>query len=713
MRMRLSLSGVAFLAVLAAWMPAACADAAGAGRPGSRAARAMQLERALGPGVDVRLHRETGRVRFVGTPPGRPIPGELGPGAPAATARAFLDSHRRDFGLERGSGELRVTAVVPDGGGAAVRMRQAIDSVPVLAGELVVGVDAAGDVLSVLGEVEPGGVDTTAEIAPAEARRTAILAVAKYRGAPADVQRATEPSLAVYDSRLLGGPGLGAPALVWRVEVSSPADPALRELVLVDAHLGVVAATIDLTQEAKDRRVCDAGNEDSDYPCVGPYDREEGEELPTENPDVDAAYDFAGDTYDFFSGRFGRDSLDGAGLPLISTVRYCPPGDPCPFENAFWDGGQMVYGEGYAAADDVVGHELSHGFTQYTSNLFYWYQSGAINESMSDVFGEYVDLTNGAGDDAASVRWLLGEDVPGGAIRDMRNPPAMSDPDRMTSSNFVADVDQDDEGGVHTNSGVGNKAAYLIADGDTFNGRTVTGIGIGKAARVYHDAEVGLLTSGSDYADLYEALQQACTNSIDGSEGITVADCEEVKDAVDATEMNLQPAVAPAARGADLRRGRRARSISSSTTSRTRAAATGRTPRCPAPTTGTTRRTRTPTGSTRPMRRAGRRTSGGTTARGPRTTRSPRPPTWRSRPVRSTCASTTPTRSRTPKATKSDTTEASSSTAPTAAPPGSTRAPSSPTTATTAPSTTNSKTRSAARPRSPRRAMATSPLGST
>ena len=190
----------------------------------------------------------------------------------------------------------------------------------------------------------------------------------------------------------------------------------------------------------------------------------------------------------------------------------------------------------------MVGHELSHGFTQFTSNLFYWYQSGAINESMSDVFGEFMDLTNGAGTDTASVRWLIGEDIPGfGAIRDMQDPTAFNDPDRMTSSRYVADVDQSDSGGVHTNSGVNNKAAYLIADGDTFNGETVTGIGIDKAAQVYYEAESTLLTSGSDYADLYEALQQACANSIGGREGITAGDCLEVTDAVDATEMNRQP----------------------------------------------------------------------------------------------------------------------------------------------------------------------------
>ena len=72
----------------------------------------------------------------------------------------------------------------------------------------------------------------------------------------------------------------------------------------------------------------------------------------------------------------------------------------------------MAYGDGFASADDVVGHELTHGVTEFSSHLFYYFQSGAINESLSDVFGEFVDQTNGAGNDTAGVKWQLGEDLP-------------------------------------------------------------------------------------------------------------------------------------------------------------------------------------------------------------------------------------------------------------------------------------------------------------
>jgi hypothetical protein len=164
---------------------------------------------------------------------------------------------------------------------------------------------------------------------------------------------------------------------------------------------------------------------------------------------------------------------------------------------------------------------------------------------MSDVFGEYIDLTNGAGNDTPGVRWYLGEDIPGiGAIRNMANPPEFGDPDRMLSPNYTADPSEGDGGGVHTNSGVNNKAAYLMADGGAFNGQTIAGLGITKAARIYYTVNNSMLVSGSDYADLANALRQACTNLI-GTDGITAADCVEVNEVALATEMDQNPTNSP------------------------------------------------------------------------------------------------------------------------------------------------------------------------
>jgi Zn-dependent metalloprotease len=262
------------------------------------------------------------------------------------------------------------------------------------------------------------------------------------------------------------------------------------------------------------------------------------------NLHADAAHKYALGTYNFYATNFNRDSIDNNGMTIISTVQYCDPSFPCPFDNSFWDGTQMVYGSKYGdpLADDIVGHELTHGVTQYESNLFYYYQSGAINESLSDVFGEYYDqVGNATGGDTAGVKWLVGEDISGlGAIRSMSNPPAYGDPDKMSSPNYY--TGNGDNGGVHFNSGVNNKAVYLMVDGGAFNSKTVTGLGWTKVGAIYYEAQTNLLTSASDYSDLYYILQQACTNLI-GQKGIVAGDCTQVKNALDAVEMSRRPAL--------------------------------------------------------------------------------------------------------------------------------------------------------------------------
>lgn len=499
----------------------------------------------MGPGVEVKVSDETGRVSFIGVDRARALalPTPLSGSSPATIAREFLERHAGSLGLSGRSELVRSRTGPAPRGGTAVRLQQEYRRVPVLGGEFIVNLTAAGEVLSVIGEADPvTSLDVVPAVEATAAIDAALALTARDRATSVSRLRPTQPELWVYDSRLLGGPGLERPLLVWRLEVRSLDDPSIRELVLVDAERGYVALHFDQAPSALARSVCDAANTGGQVPCTAPV-RSEGQG-PTGNADVDNVFDYSGDTYAFFSARFGRDSLDGAGLPLRATVRYCELGQPCPYENAFWNGDQIVIGQGFGS-DDVVGHELTHGLTQSTSNLFPYYQSGAIGESISDVFAELIDLTNGRGNDAAAVRWKVGEDLPVGVIRDMRDPPAIGDPDRMTSPLYVADPDQDDEGGIHGNSGVNNKAAFLITDGGSFNGQQVSGLGLEKVARLYYVVETTMLTSASDYADLGNALRQACANLV-GIAGISVADCAQVGRAVAATEMGVDPPRAPA-----------------------------------------------------------------------------------------------------------------------------------------------------------------------
>ena len=417
------------------------------------------------------------------------------------------------------------------GGTTIVRFDQELRGVPVLGGEVVVTVDAHRRVLAADGEVLDGASTAFGPtISAAEAQQLVRAAYGKGRGEDLEV---TKPALVIYDAQIVGGPGPPEPVLTWDFELTNGAD--LHRRVFVDATTGYIVQTMDLIRSAKVRYVCDAANSNSPLSCA---DRNEGDP-PSLIADVNDAYDFAGATYDFYRA-LGRDSIDGAGMPIVSVVRFCST--TCPYSNAFWGGNQMVYGLGWAAADDIVAHELTHGVTGYTSKLLYWYQSGAINEAMSDIMGEFVDLANpGSGDraDTAANRWLMGEDLSSGTLRDMENPPVFGDPDRVGSPLYWKLLF--DWGGVHINSGIVNKTAFLIADGGTFNGQTVAGIGLTKSAWLWY--QTGLtLRSSSSFADLADALDATCsTLTILGAAGITSADCLQVTRAALATELRTEP----------------------------------------------------------------------------------------------------------------------------------------------------------------------------
>jgi Zn-dependent metalloprotease len=189
---------------------------------------------------------------------------------------------------------------------------------------------------------------------------------------------------------------------------------------------------------------------------------------------VDEAYAGLGATHAFWLDAFGRVSIDGAGLPLDATVHYGQD-----YDNAYWDGQRMVFGDGdgevfrrFTIALDVIGHELAHGVTQYTADLTYQGQSGALNESVSDVFGSLV-AQHAAGQTADQATWLIGEGlftdaVQGVALRSMRAPgtayddPVLGkDPQPATMADLVETTE--DSGGVHLNSGIPNHAFFLAA----------------------------------------------------------------------------------------------------------------------------------------------------------------------------------------------------------------------------------------------------------
>ena len=172
-------------------------------------------------------------------------------------------------------------------------------------------------------------------------------------------------------------------------------------------------------------------------------------------PEANQVYDNLGKTFEYYADTFGRDSYDNSGAELIASINFCEnPGTPT--HNAYWDGHQMKFGDGYAASLDVTAHELTHAITDRTADLEYKCQSGALNESMSDIFASNVD----------SDDWEIGEDLPGGALRDMAHPENGDPPQPAHVRDFVEMPNDgspfNDSGGVHYNSGIPNHAYYLM-----------------------------------------------------------------------------------------------------------------------------------------------------------------------------------------------------------------------------------------------------------
>ncbi len=499
-----------------------------------RAAALAPLQAASGGTAQIAADGIGGSVTFVGAAPGRTLT-QSNDTDPGQIARRFLSLYGTSFGVDDPSRDLVEERRTNSLTGVAVRFRQEYEGIPVLAGTVSVAV-AEGAVTSAAGETVPlSGVDTTATITAAQAEATAIALTARDADVAANLLTAAPAELWVYDPALLDAPGLPGARLVWRTAVRTQLGD-VDQFVLIDAHDGTVALQFSQVHAAEHREVCDNNNTTASETCTSPV-LVEGGNVGAQNVEVQNAYNYSGDTYDYYFDILGRDSIDDLGMDLISTVRFCPPGD-CPYANAFWNGEQMVYGDTYAGALDVVGHELTHGVTEYTSGLIYFGQSGAINESLSDVFGEIVQLANLAPGDADQTDWLMGEDLPIGAIRSMSDPTDFADPDKMTSANYWTSTL--DFYGVHMNSGVNNKAAYLIAKGGVFNGYDMgAGIGIDKTAKVYYQAQTTLLHEGSDYLDLFHVLPQAC-NALIGN-GLTAANCAIVNKAVLATEMNKAP----------------------------------------------------------------------------------------------------------------------------------------------------------------------------
>ena len=654
------------------------------------------------PGTSVSVGSATDTATFVRIPPGQAK--KAGGDSTAAknnSARDFVSKNAEAFGLRVGSNDLKHIQTEQDAiGYTHVRYTQEFAGVPVFGSSLSVHFDDSDNLIAATGVLVP---DINVSLAPSVSQTDAGGAALNRVAFDSD---ATD--LAVQKSRLVifrEGLAKGVPGdnrLAYQVEVGNGVD--VREFVFIDAHTGKYIDQITGITDALNRRAYDGDGQDFGYVLSiwpdSPF-WSEGDAFPTTSVEADNMILASKETYDVFANAFGRDSFDAAGANMDAVFNR---GYSCP--NASWNGAFISFCPGITT-DDVTGHEWGHAYTEYTDDLIYQWQPGALNESYSDVIGETVDLINGRDDLVApdgrtdgsctiydgtplptftvdtgaaagtyfarasvneppapftigslpmvhadpadgcapftndadvvgnlvvidwedngapaacgsfdratnalaagaagivfvapesgmlnlgsrmeigsvqisqadgalikaslpangtiefelgsddSYRWLMGEDSTAaglvGALRDMWNPNCMGDPGHVTDQLYHCATS--DNGGVHINSGIPNRAFALLVDGGNLNGYSINAIGLTKANHIEFRAKTHYQGPATDFVGHADALEQSCADLtgtnlaslMDGSpsgEIISAADCAEVSKAIAAVELRTPP----------------------------------------------------------------------------------------------------------------------------------------------------------------------------
>ena len=686
---------------------AAAAQAASAG-PAQTQAGVDRL-RGENPGAKVSVNPATGTARFIRLGPASLVrQGTVSTEARAEKSAAynlaaatFINRNAAALGLRTGMSDLSLRGADTDKlGQTRLTYDQKYSGLPVFGAVLKAHFDSSGRLKVVNGTLIPDiDVSATPNRSASDAE-----AVAKRHVNRKGVSALSSRLLVFREGLARGVPG--ATHLAYEVEVGNRRN--VREFVYVDAHSGKVIDQITGVYDAMYRRAYNGlGLPQSQIPTFYPGNPYwvEGDAYPTAIAEANNMIEASKETYDLYFNGFGRDSFDGAGAVMDAIFNR---GYSCP--NASWNGIFISFCPGITT-DDVTGHEWSHAYTQYTDDLIYQWQPGALNEASSDVFGETLDRLNNRGGDSPdnprtadscsvqwgtpppgliitggsaagsyvsrasvneppkpftvgptpmaiassappfqatgacgpvsgvsgkiaivdwtlvgtanecgsgaraanalaggatgiifvapasgplnlgslatiasvqvlnadgaaikaglpadatmsmtlgtdnSIRWLVGEDstAPGlvGALRDMWNPRCFGNPGKVTDV-FEYACSTADGGGVHTNSGVDNHAYALMVDGGSYNGQTITGIGLTKAAHVYFRAKTHYQGPATDFADHADALEQSCadltgtnlaslTTGGPSGEILSAADCSQVHKALLAVEMRTPP----------------------------------------------------------------------------------------------------------------------------------------------------------------------------
>jgi Zn-dependent metalloprotease len=480
-----------------------------------------------------------------------------GAGSAARTTVEFVDHYRDLFKMTDAAAELSLAKSEVDHLAMThVRFQQVTHGVPVVGAELAAHYDAQGRLTSIDANYIPGirDLDVQPKLSAQLARDVALSdVIATSKNIDESKLTATDGKLVV----LAGGERPAALAFEYTIRAVFGDEPAIW-ILTVDAKTGEILhrynnlQTIEATGagvlgDTKKFQVVQSGssyamNDTSRGVSITTYSANGQQAGPSQGATTvssstltswdrgigpGAAVDahvYAGVVFDYYKKVHARNAIDGAGGAMLSTAHFGQA-----YDNAFWDGTGMSYGDGgqlfrpLSAGLDVVAHEFTHGVTERTSNLNYQGQSGALNESVSDIFGVFIEHSLRPDD---TKNWTMGENIALGSvgIRDFKTPANGDQPGNM--SVFVNT--QQDNGGVHINSGIPNNAAYLMTMGGTNPvSKTKVGFGIGweKSEQLWYRANTKYFLSTTNFAQAAQGVMQAAKDIALTANETNIVDC--------------------------------------------------------------------------------------------------------------------------------------------------------------------------------------------
>jgi vibriolysin len=462
--------------------------------------------------------------------------GSLGPGASDQSFKSFLKS-QKDLLQMAGTEDFDVKSSKKDELGLShVKFQEKLKGLPIVGAEYIVHADKDGNVFAINGRfVADRNLPRNSSIDSVLAIRTAATQLGAW-----DADIVEIPSLTYVVNEK------SSAFLAWTAKISykDGDGPELTQVYADASGSGDLVYWSGLYQRLKSRKVYTANNGST---LPGTLLWSEGG-TQTSDTAAQAAYNYAGNVYDYYKNVLNRDSYDNAGAQIISSVHYLSS-----YNNAFWNGSQMVYGDGdgtnfipLSKALDVDAHELTHAVTERTAGLAYSNESGALNEATSDIMGNSCEAySKNAGTPNANT-WKVGEDIytpntAGDALRYMNNPTQDGSSKDWYPSRYTGTADN---GGVHSNSGIANLAYYLMVMGGTHPRSMSTVVvpalsatsstSLDMAQRIWYRALTVYMTSSTNFQAARNATAQAAADLYGGTAGSAYNSVQKAWDCVGA-----------------------------------------------------------------------------------------------------------------------------------------------------------------------------------